>query len=37
MDSQQILKFQFQEIHIRKGPFILHIAQDHDNGQLNKL
>ncbi len=37
MDSQLVLKFWFQEVHIREGPFILHIAQDHDNGQVNKL
>jgi hypothetical protein len=36
MDSQPVLKLQFQKVHIREGPLILHTAQDHDNGQLNK-
>jgi len=37
MDNQPVAKFRFQEVHIREGPLILHTAQDHDNGQLNKL
>jgi hypothetical protein len=37
MDIQPILKLQLQEVYIREGPLVLHIAQDHENGQLNKI
>jgi hypothetical protein len=37
MDIQSILKLQLQEVHIGEGPLVLHIGQDHDNGQFNKI
>jgi hypothetical protein len=37
MDIQPILKLQLQEVQVGEGPLVLHIAQDHDNGQLNKI
>jgi hypothetical protein len=37
MEGKSIMKLQFYEVDYGKSPFLLHIAKDHNNGQLYKL